>query len=110
MKSKKRVRKPRPPAIKKSPWKGAGQFLFEFTFNSGHRVHVTTNGVTIWDAPDGRWIIDASTIARDNSFAIGSEIFKRASTLLMNPKFPGSYLRSKPKARKRVSRKESADD
>lgn len=102
-----KVKKPRKkkmkrnPPIRKVPMKGVGRFLFETELESGHRVHVTTNGVTIWDGSDGRWVIDASTIANDNEFAIASELFKRGTSvpLSINPEFPGSFLRYRRKSK-----------
>lgn len=81
-------------------------YLFECDFPSGHRVCVNTNGVSIWDSVDGRWVIDASTIVNDNSFSIGSEIYDRAKRFPVgsSPILPGSYLRSKPRIVERKSK------
>lgn len=49
---------------------------YDIRFPSGQRLVINDEGFALWDMEFGRWMIDASTLTRDNRMRIAAPIAK----------------------------------
>ena len=68
--------------------------LFEHTYLNGIRVVVTTHGVSIVDSHAGRWVVDASIIAKDTKFYVSRWIKKFETNSFQHLEFESLYSKS----------------